>query len=145
MNIGIASDHKGYKKKQKLIKYLQKKYGNVIDYGTDSIESVDYPDYAQKLCLDIVNGKIDFGILICYTGIGMSIAANKINGIRCAKVDNNNEAKFSRLHNDANVLAISAKKFTFEMKDFIDIFLNTKFSNEERHIIRIEKLTKLEE
>jgi ribose 5-phosphate isomerase B len=140
MNIGIASDHKGYKKKEKLLKYLLKKYKNVIDYGTNSLDSVDYTDYANKLCDDISSGKIDYGILICYTGIGMSIAANKHKNIRCAKVDTNEEAKLSRLHNNANVIAISMKKYTFEMKDFIDIFLNTEFSNEERHIRRINKM-----
>ena len=140
MKIGIACDHAGYVKKEKLIKYLKKKKYEVIDFGTDSKMSVDYPDYAKKVGSAINNGEIELGILICYTGIGMSIAANKIDNIRCAKVDNVKEAKLTRLHNNSNVLALSARKYLFEMKDIVDKFLTTKFSEEERHIRRINKL-----
>lgn len=140
MKIGIACDHAGYVKKEKLIKYLKKKKYEVIDFGTDSKMSVDYPDYAKKVGSAINNGEIELGILICYTGIGMSIAANKIDNIRCAKVDNIKEAELTRLHNNSNVLALSARKYLFEMKDIVDKFLTTKFSEEERHIRRINKL-----
>jgi len=140
MKIGIACDHAGYIKKEKLIKYLKKKKYEVIDYGTNSKMSVDYPDYAKKLCAGINNNEIELGILICYTGIGMSIAANKIDNIRCAKVDNVKEAELTRLHNNSNVMALSARKCMFELKDIIDKFLITKFSEEERHIRRINKL-----
>lgn len=140
MKVGIASDHAGYNKKEKLIKYLKKKKYEVIDYGTNSTTSVDYPDYAKKLCNGIKNNEIELGILICYTGIGMSIAANKIDGIRCAKVDNVKEAMLCRLHNNSNVIALSARKCMFELKDILDKFLKTNFSNEERHIRRVNKL-----
>lgn len=140
MKIGIASDHAGYSVKQRIIAEL--KY-DFIDYGTDSLESVDYPDFALKLGKDI-GKQIDIGILICKTGIGMSIACNKIKGIRCAKVDNEIEAKLTREHNDANVMAISADKNFEEIKKIIEIFLNTPFSNEERHIRRINKIKEIE-
>ena len=145
MNIGIASDHGGYKLKDKLIKYLKQKGCNVIDYGTDSTNSCDYPDYAYKLCKGILNNEAELGIAICKTGIGISIACNKIKGIRCAKVSNSKEAKMSKLHNNANVIALSGEMLTFEAKDIIDEFITNKFSNEERHINRINKITKLEE
>ena len=144
MKIGIASDHKGYDKKLKLLEYLQKEY-DITDYGTYSNESVDYTDFAKRLCNDINKNKIEYGILICYTGIGMSIAANKIKRIRCAKVDNVLEAKLSRLHNDANVISFSSKKSFYEIKKIVDTFLKTEFSNEERHVRRINKILKLEE
>lgn len=140
MKIGIASDHAGYSVKQRIIAEL--KY-DFIDYGTDSLESVDYPDFALKLGKDI-GKQIDIGILICKTGIGMSIACNKIKGIRCAKVDNEIEAKLTREHNDANVMAISADKNFEEIKKIIEIFINTPFSNDERHIRRINKIKEIE-
>ena len=140
MKIGIASDHAGFVKKEKLVKYLKKKHYEVVDYGTDSKMSVDYPDYAKKVCYGINNNEVEIGILICYTGIGMSIAANKVDNIRCAKVDNVKEAELTRLHNNSNVIALSARKSMFEIKDIIDKFLKTNFSNEERHIRRVNKL-----
>ena len=140
MNIGIANDHRGLITKQKLTKFLEKKGYNVVNYGTDSTDSVDYPDYAQKLCEGINNEAIHLGIVICGTGIGMCIACNKIKGIRCAKVSDHIEAKLSRQHNDANVVAISANTTMFEVKDIVDAFITTNFSNDERHIRRINKI-----
>ena len=144
MNIGIASDHRGYKLKSKLIKYLKLKGCNVVDYGTDSEVSCDYPDYAYKLCSGIKSGEVNLGVAICGTGIGISIACNKINGIRCAKVSSSHEAHMARLHNDANIVAFGEATLTFIAKDIIDEFVTTKFSNGERHIKRIEKITNLE-
>ena len=144
MKIGISSDHRGYKLKSKLIKYLKSKGCNVIDYGTNSEEAVDYPDYAYKLCKGLIDKEVELGIAICGTGIGISIACNKLKGIRCAKVDNSKDAKMSKLHNNANIVAFSANKFLFEAKDIVDEFIETKFSNEERHILRINKITELE-
>lgn len=140
MKIGIASDHAGYEVKERIISELNYDFK---DYGTNSLESVDYPDFALKLGKDI-NNEIDLGILICKTGIGMSIACNKIKGVRCAKVDNETEAKLTREHNDANVMAISADKDFEEIKNMIEIFLNTSFSNDERHIRRVNKIRKIE-
>ena len=106
MKIGIANDHRGVNLKKKIMNYLHEKDILCVDYGTNSEESCDYVDYALKLGNAINNKEVDLGILICGTGIGMSIAANKINGIRCARVVNSDEAKLSREHNMANIMAI---------------------------------------
>ena len=142
MKIGMASDHGGYKLKEKLKKYLQSIGNEIIDYGTDSLESVDYPDFAKKLCKGINNGDVTYGIAICSTGIGISIACNKIKGIRCAKVSSINEAKLTRIDNDANCLALNGTMRTYLAKDIVDTFINTEFSNLERHKRRIAKLEK---
>lgn len=138
MKIGIATDHHGIKIKEELINYLNKKGNEVVNYGPNTRDSVDYPEYAFKIGKSIQNKEIDLGILLCKTGIGMSIAANKVNGVRCAKVDNIKEAKLAREHNDANVIALSAEQPLFVLKDIIDVFIKTKFSNEERHQKRID-------
>jgi ribose 5-phosphate isomerase B len=140
MNIGIASDHRGVTQKKKLIKYLEAKGHNIYNYGTDSEESVDYPDYAFLIGNKINEGEIELGILICGTGVGMCIASNKVRGIRCAKVDNTKEAKLSRLHNNANVISLSSYMGLTKMKDILDVFIKTKFSNEERHLLRVNKV-----
>ena len=145
MNIGICNDHRGFLLKQKLIKELQNKGYNIIDCGTDSNSSVDYPDYAFKLGELLTKKEADFGIAICGTGIGISIACNKVKGIRCAKVDNCSDAKLSRLHNDANIMAINGKMTFIRAKKIVDIFLKTKFSNENRHITRLNKIKSYEE
>lgn len=140
MRIGIASDHRGVRLKKSLIEYLTKKGYEVFDYGTNSEVSVDYPDYAFLIGEKVNEDEIDMGILICGTGIGMSIACNKVKNIRCAKVDTIQEAKFARLHNNANVITLSSYMSLIKMKDIIDVFLKTEFSNEERHIIRNNKI-----
>lgn len=134
MKIGIASDHRGVILKEKIKKYLQDNY-QVVDYGTNSIESVDYPQYAFKIGEDIRDKKIDVGILICGTGIGMSIACNKVKGVRCAKVIDKEEAYLSRNHNNSNVIALSEKTNNYE--EIIDTFLSTEFSDEEKHRRRV--------
>lgn len=139
--IGIASDHAGFELKERLKKEL-KDY-QIIDYGTMVDTSVDYPDYAFKIGESIANKGIKLGILICKTGIGMSIACNKVRGVRCAKVDNVEEAKLTRLHNNSNVIAISA--LNKNALEIVKTFLDTEFSNEERHIRRINKITEYEE
>lgn len=141
--IGIASDHGGFKLKQEMITYLKELGYNIIDYGTMVEESVDYPEYAFKVGEAIQNKGINFGIIICTTGIGMSIACNKVVGVRCAKVDNIEEAKLTRLHNDSNVLALSASNK--QAKEIVKTFLETNFSNEERHIRRINMIKNYEE
>lgn len=141
--IGIASDHGGFKLKQEIIPYLEELGYKVNDYGTMVEESVDYPEYAFKIGEAIRNKGINFGIIICTTGIGMSIACNKVIGVRCAKVDNLEEAKMTRLHNDSNVLALSANNDN--AKEIVKIFLETEFSNEERHIRRINMIREYEE
>ena len=145
MKIGIASDHGGYALKAKVVNYLKKKNFELFDYGTNSKLSVDYPKYAFKLGEDVADNKIDMGILICYTGIGMSIAANKVRGIRCAKVDNVKEAKLARLHNDANIISLNGTQPLYKAKDILDVFLSTNFSNEERHCRRIRMIQDYED
>ena len=140
MKIGLACDHGGYKLKEKIKKYLESIKIETVDYGTNSLESVDYPDYAHKLCDGINSKEVDFGIAICSTGIGISIACNKVKGIRCAKVSSIKEAKLTRLDNDSNCLALNGETPVFLAKDIVDTFINTEFSNLERHIRRINKL-----
>ena len=136
--IGIASDHRGYGLKQKLTNYLNKKGYTVVDYGCDDSNSHDYPEYGFKLGEAIRDKEIEKGIAICGSGIGISIACNKVKGVRCAKVNNVKEAKYTRLDNDANIIAISGDTKLYKAKDIVDVFLKTQFSNEERHKKRIE-------
>ena len=140
MIVGLTSDHQGVKQKKKLGEFLKKKGYEVIDFGTNDDKSVDYPDYAFSLCDAINDRKVDLGIAICYTGIGMSMACNKVENIRCAKVSNVNEARLTRLHNNANVMALSATTRFSRMKKLVSTFLETPFSKEERHQRRIDKL-----
>lgn len=143
MKVGIVSDHRGYDLKSKLIKELSNY--QIIDYGTNTKDSVDYPDYAFLLGNKINTKEIDFGIAICGSGIGISIACNKVKGIRCAKVNTVEDAKVTRLDNDANVVALSADTQLEDAKNIIKTFLTTDFSNEERHIKRIHKIAMYED
>ena len=142
MKIGIAADHWGYKLKEKLKKDLGKKY-EILDYGTNSEERTDYPDYALKLGEAIRNKEIDFGVAICGTGIGMSIALNKMKNITCAKVNSVKEAKRAKEHNHANTLAMPGSICACKAKKMIEEFLNAKPNNEEAYLRRIEKVGKL--
>lgn len=142
MKIGIANDHRGVNLKKKIMNYLHEKDILCVDYGTNSEESCDYVDYALKLGNAINNKEVDLGILICGTGIGMSIATNKINGIRCARVVNSDEAKLSREHNMANIMAIGEN--IENVFSVVDTFINTKESKEERHIRRVNKIMDIE-
>lgn len=144
MKIGIASDHGGYKLKEKLTKYLIGKGYTVIDYGTNSLDSVDYPDFAFELGEKVVKKESDFGIAICKTGIGMSIACNKVKGIRCAKIDSIRDAKYSKCHNNANIIAISNDKPLFIIKKMVNTFFSCESLVEKRHINRIDKITRYE-
>lgn len=139
MKIFLASDHQGYEKKEALKKYLSKKY-EVVDLGTTSKERVDYPQYAFQVGESVVKEKEAFGILICGTGIGMSIAANKVKHVHCAKIDSKRDAFFARQHNQANVLAISARKSIYQMKKMINCFLQTEKSKDPRYQKRIEMI-----
>lgn len=144
MKIGIASDHRGYKVKEKLKKYFDKKNIEYVDYGTNSIEVVDYPLFAKELCKGVLSKDVDMGILICGTGIGMSIVANKFKGIMCAKVDNIDEARLAKEHNHANVISFSAKKTMWEIKDIVDAYLRSEYLKDERYLRRIEEIEKIE-
>lgn len=145
MKIGIASDHRGYSLKQKLIEYFENNDYTVIDYGTNSEESTDYPDYAFKLGENVVAKNVDFGVAICGSGIGISIACNKVKGIRCAKVSNKEEAEITRIDNNSNIVAFSEKVSFEEAKEIIKTFISTEFSTEEKHHRRVDKITSYEE
>ena len=136
MKIAIANDHNGVEVKEKLTAFLKKLNLDVVDFGSKISESVDYPAYAFQVGESVVKGDCNLGILICGTGIGMSIACNKVKGIRCAKVSNVEEARLSRQHNNANVIAISGRMPMWRIKKIVLTFINTSFSNEERHIRR---------
>lgn len=144
MKIIIACDHHGVKRKKELMKYLISKGNEVEDYGTDSTELVDYPEYAFKVSKDIVKRKADLGILLCGTGIGMSIAANKVKGIRCAKIDSIKDAHYAKEHNFANVLAMSSTKPLFIVKDMLNEFFNTEPSKVKRYKDRDDMISAYE-
>ena len=136
--IGIGSDHGGYALKQAVIKHLEEKGYAVKDYGCYSEESCDYPVYAKKVTDLVTSGKCELGILICGTGIGMSMAANKVDGIRAALCHDCFSAEATKQHNNANVLCMGARVIGEGLACKIaDIFIDTPFSNDERHIRRI--------
>jgi len=140
MKIGIANDHHGVDTKQKLLNYLTDKGYDVVDMGANSSDNVDYVPYAFKVGESIRDNEIDRGILICSSGIGMTIACNKIKKVRCAKIDNFSDAKTSRSHNNVNVISINSRLELVWLYKMVDIFLETEFSNEERHIRRNEMI-----
>lgn len=144
MRIAIGSDHAGYELKNAIVKHLQLKKIEVHDMGTFSKDSVDYPDFATQVCKSIKRDANDLGILVCYTGIGMSMAANKYNGIRAALINSVENAVLTREHNNANVLCLGAKDTSEELaKEIVDAFVSAKFT-EGRHLRRVEKLTSIE-
>ena len=145
MKIGFASDHRGYKLKEQLKVELEERGYLVKDYGTNSEESTDYPDYAFALGNGVVNKEVDFGVAICGSGIGISIACNKVKGIRCAKVDSVQEAIATRVDNDSNIIAFG-EKMTFEQAvELVQTFIDTPTSQEEKHVRRRNKIKEYEE
>lgn len=143
MKLGITNDHRGYNLKIELLEKLKKDY-EIIDYGTVSQESVDYPDYAFKLGEAIKNKEIEFGIAICGSGIGISIACNKVKGVRAARVLTKEDVKETRNDNDANVICLNEKMNFNDAYNLVIDFITTPFSNEERHIRRVNKITEYE-
>lgn len=143
MKIALASDHRGYKLKQELINNLKNNY-EIIDLGTNSEDSVDFPKFGISLGETIKDKKADLGIAICGTGIGISIAANKVKNVICAKINNIEEAKLAKEHNHANILAISGKTKTPEAIEMIETFLNTKPLNDEKYLRRINQIKEYE-
>lgn len=136
--IAIGCDHGGYELKLEIIKYLEGKGLEYKDFGCDSLESVDYPIYARKVGQAILDGECEKGILICGTGIGISITANKMKGIRCALCSDCFSAEATRLHNDTNIVALGGRVVGPELAiKIVDTFLNTEFSGDERHARRI--------
>ena len=143
MKIIIATDHNGVKEKKEIINNIKEAY-EIIDMSTNNTPTDDYPDFAFKVAEYISKNPDSLGILMCGTGIGMSIAANKVKNIRCAHVSNVEEAKLSRMHNNANIMAISYKNDINDILECINAFISTPFSNEDRHIRRINLITKYE-
>lgn len=143
MKLAIANDHRGYKLKKELYRYLKERY-DITDLGTDSEESTDYTKYAFKLGERVANKEYDYGILICGSGIGISIACNKVKGIRCAKVNNEEEAYLTRKDNNANVVAFSGTTNINDAIRIVEKFLMTPFEKNERYIKRIKDITDYE-
>ena len=142
--IVIASDHGAVDLKERIVAFLQKKNFEVTDLGTHGVESVDYPDIAAAACREFLKGGYEFGILLCGTGIGVSIAANKIAGIRCALVCDLFSAEMARAHNNANFIAFGGRiRYAATVEEMIGKFLDTTFEGG-RHERRIAKLTALE-
>jgi ribose 5-phosphate isomerase B len=144
MKIAVGSDHRGYDVKRRIVHQLQKKGHEVIDVGPNGPESVDYPDFALQVAQAVGEGRVDRGILICGTGIGMCIAANKVKGVRAAPCHDSITAEMSRRHNNANILCLSADLLGDELiGHMIRIFLETEFEGG-RHARRVDKITRFE-
>ncbi len=143
MKVGIGNDHRGVFEKELIISYFEENDIEYIDFGTDTEESVDYIDYAEKVSQSLLKGEIEKGILICGTGIGMCMAANKFKGIRCARVLTEEEARITREHNDANIIAIPEFIEEEELYNMVYAFINTPFSDLDRHKRRVDKLNNL--
>jgi ribose 5-phosphate isomerase B len=145
MRIAIAADHAGFALKQELRDRLAAEGHEMNDFGTQSPESTDYPDYASLVAHEVAGGRADRGILVCSTGIGMSIAANKVEGVRAALVTNQDAAKLTRQHNDANVITLGARYTDAGAAlPLVETFLNTDFEGG-RHARRVAKIMQLEE
>ena len=139
--IAIGSDHGGFALKQAVMKHLESRGEQYRDFGTYNEASCDYPDYGRAVAEAVARGEYQFGIIICGTGIGISITANKVHGIRAALCGDCFSAEATRLHNDANVLAMGARVVGEGLAlKIVDTFLDTPFSNDERHIRRISKI-----
>jgi len=146
MIVSIGADHAGYIYKEPIKNHLEKLGIKVLDEGTDSQEPSDYPDYAFKVGNRVKKHEADWGILICGTGVGMSIAANKVEGIRAALVETDFTAESSKTHNHANVITFGSRVNTIdEVLRFVDIYKNAKESTEKRHVNRVKKIGDFEE
>ena len=135
MKIVIATDHNGVEEKQKLIEVLKDKY-EIIDKSIENTPTDDYPNFAFSVAEYVRDNENTLGILMCGTGIGMSIAANKVSGIRCAHVSNINEARLAKEHNNANIIALSYKNDINDIINYVRTFIETEFLEEERHVRR---------
>lgn len=144
MKIAIGCDHGGITLKDSIVNYLEERGVQIEDFGTFGTKSVDYPDYAYKVARSVADGRADKGILMCGTGIGISIAANKVNGIRCALCHNTETARLTALHNDSNILAMGGRVIDCDTAvDIVKTWLDTPFEGG-RHINRINKISEIE-
>ena len=146
MKISIACDHGAYMLKNKVAQHLKNEGHEVVDFGTNGPESCDYPDFAAKAARAVADGTCEKGIVLCTTGIGVSITANKIKGIRCALLSDVLSAKMTRLHNDTNMMALGAGIVGENLAlEIVDTWISTPFSGEARHQRRIDKVMALEQ
>ena len=144
MKIALGSDHGGFSLKKEIIKYLEKKNIEVTDFGTYTQDSCDYPDYAIKVAEEVAGGNFEFGIIVCGTGIGVSIVANKVPGIRAALCSDTFSAHATRQHNNANILTLGARVVGEGLVlDIVEVFITAKFEGA-RHQKRIDKITEIE-
>jgi ribose 5-phosphate isomerase B len=144
MTISIGSDHRGFELKERIKEYLNIKNNKVIDFGTDSNASVDYPDFAKKVGESVAKVESKYGIVICGSGIGASIAANKVKGVRAVNATNSDMAEMSRKHNNANVICFGADFIDLDTAiKFWELFSTTDFEGGERHNRRIEKINNI--
>ena len=145
MKLAIACDHGALALKNKVIAHLEAKGHEVVNYGTDTLDSCDYPDFVAPAAKAVASGECDKGILMCTTGIGVSIAANKVHGIRCALLSDKMSARLTREHNDTNMMAMGAGVIGEMLAlEIVDIWVETDFSHNERHQRRIDKVMALE-
>ncbi|MDD5863291.1 MAG: ribose 5-phosphate isomerase B [Firmicutes bacterium] len=145
MKIAIGCDHGAFALKTKVMEHLRQQGHEVVDFGTDSTASCDYPDFAAAAAKAVAGGECQRGIVLCTTGIGVSITANKVRGIRCALLSDPWSAKMTRLHNDTNMMALGAGVVGENLAlDIVDTWLGTEFSGEARHQRRIDKVMALE-
>lgn len=140
MKVAIASDHRGVEYKNNIIEFLKDKGLEIVDCSTTNTPTDDYPDFAFKVCNQVINNNVDFGVLVCRTGIGMSIAANKVRGIRCAKLDSVEDAILCRNDNGANVITFNYTKDIKEINNIIDAYINAEDLNDDRHKRRVQKI-----
>ncbi len=144
MKIAIGADHGGFSLKQLIIQHLKEKAYEIIDLGTNNGDSVDYPEFGEKVAMAVKNGEVDRGIVICGTGLGISISANKVPGIRAALVSETFSARMSIEHNNANVLALGARVIGPDLAlEIVDVWINSKFLGD-RHERRVNKITEIE-
>jgi ribose 5-phosphate isomerase B len=144
MKIALGADHAGYDLKQLLKDHIEKSGHQVKDLGTHASDSVDYPDYAREVAHDVARHDSDFGVLVCGSGVGMSITANKVAGIRAANVGSEQAARLSREHNNANILALGARVVReADALKIVDAFINTPFAGG-RHERRVDKIAQIE-
>ena len=145
MKVAIGADHGAFDRKGEVIDYLKKSGHEVKDFGTYTPDSCDYPAIGLAVAKAVASGEYDRGIVMCTTGIGISIVANKVKGIRCALCNDVTSAKLTRAHNDANMLSMGAGVIGSNLPmDIVDVFMNTPFSNEEKHVRRLSQLKKIE-
>lgn len=143
--IYIGSDHGGFLLKKEIIEFFNENKINFEDMGCFNLNSVDYPDIAINVCNSVLKNNNNFGILCCGTGIGMSICANKIKGIRAACCSDYLSSKYTRLHNNANILCLGGRVLGAELaKELVNVFISTKFENTDRHNKRLDKISKIE-